>query len=415
MDADAWEIRLLLATRETYPTFRSCIMSQYGRHLPACGIRTTLAAMEAQPGVNPQEYPWQGGGELILWPRSKRGRVGRNLAFCAAFLRTVWCRARQFDALVVRDVFVTGAVALALCRLFKVPFFFWLTFPYPDEDLFRFRAQGRGLGTGRWIYTLLRGHLSRFVLHRLLLPFSDHVIVISEAMKDEFAAMGIDPQRMTPNPMGVDGALLQSRAPSPSDDPRLTGKRVLAYLGALDKIRRIDFLFEVLAHVRKHEPDTVLLLIGDTQEACDRAWLEQRARDIGVADSVVWTGWVSREQAWSFAARAEVGLCALPEHMIFQTMSPTKAVEFLALGIPVVVSNNPDQAKLVTESGGGQDAPYTSEPFAQAVLNLLRAPQKAREMGQNGRQYVLRLRSYEQISRDLAATYRQVLVRLRRG
>ena len=73
-------------------------------------------------------------------------------------------------------------------------------------------------------------------------------------------------------------------------DHRFKGRRVIVYLGTLQRIRRIDFLFEVLARVKEEVPEVVLVLAGDSVEPSDVAWLRQRAEETGVAEDVVWTG-----------------------------------------------------------------------------------------------------------------------------
>ena len=67
----------------------------------------------------------------------------------------------------------------------------------------------------------------------------------------------------------------------------------------------------------------------------------------------------------------------------------------MALGKAVVANDLPDQWKVVTESGGGLCVAYEEKAFSQAVINLLKTPEMALEMGKKGRIYVEKHRSYK--------------------
>ena len=53
---------------------------------------------------------------------------------------------------------------------------------------------------------------------------------------------------------------------------------------------------------------------------------------------------------------------------------------------------------LIEESGCGYCVPYEEQPFAEAIVKLLGAPELAREMGERGRRYALANRGYPAIA-----------------
>jgi glycosyltransferase involved in cell wall biosynthesis len=82
------------------------------------------------------------------------------------------------------------------------------------------------------------------------------------------------------------------------------------------------------------------------------------------------------------------------------------------LGVPVVCNDNPDQEKLIRESGAGLCVPYTSEAFAEAVLKIL--GNKYKDDEENTRMlssinYVKAQRSYEKISLIVSNTYKKLI------
>lgn len=211
---------------------------------------------------------------------------------------------------------------------------------------------------------------------------------------------------MTPVPMGVDTEAASAREVLPSDDVQFVGRRVLVYLGTLDKERKIEILLEMLVKVKAAFPDVLLVLVGDTQDQSHRDWLRQQAMNLGVVDHVLWTGWLDTNAAWRYAKAAEIGLSPIPRGYILDMGSPTKAVEYMALGLPVVCNDNPDQKHVITQSRAGLCVPLQADTFAEAVIELLKAPASMCVMGLNGREYVARERGYDSIARMVAAVYR---------
>jgi glycosyltransferase involved in cell wall biosynthesis len=200
--------------------------------------------------------------------------------------------------------------------------------------------------------------------------------------------------------------LIAGIQPLPYPDARLSGRRVLVYLGALDRSRRLDVLLQVFAAVRLQAPDTALLMIGRASEPADEAWLKREAELLGVTDHVVWAGWLPMQTAWSYAKSAHIGLSPIPPGRLFDISSPTKAVEYLALGLPVVGNDIPDQAEVITRSGAGVCVPFDVDLFAQAVVDLLADPGRCLDLAARGPAYVIRHRSYEVLAALVAERYR---------
>ena len=57
----------------------------------------------------------------------------------------------------------------------------------------------------------------------------------------------------------------------------------------------------------------------------------QQAKAAGVADHVLWTGWLPMGEGWRYVRAAEVGLSPFPRGFLLDSASPTKVPEYLAL------------------------------------------------------------------------------------
>jgi glycosyltransferase involved in cell wall biosynthesis len=262
----------------------------------------------------------------------------------------------------------------------------------------------------KFLFPLVQGVIGYGLLYHVVLPFADHIFVQSENMLQDVAQHGIIQTKMSAVNMGVDLETSSLEALKPADDPRLQGRRVLVYLGTLDPLRQIDVLIEALALVHKQINSVLLVLAGDTEDDVHRNRLKHRACQLGIDDALLWTGWLPIEQAWRYVRAAELGLSIVPRGALFDCSSPTKVVEYLALGIPVVANDNPDQARLLSETGMGITIALSPDNFATAIIDLL-TKDRADELvtAEQRREYISRLRSYDVISRELSKKYYSLL------
>lgn len=402
-------MRLLMTIPDGYPTFRADVATLFGKYLPRHGIGSDLIAHPAKSSA-PSPGPW-GGGQVFVSPGAS-GRINKHLAFFRFLTRQLMrAQRQQYDAIQVRDSVFAALVGLWVARREGIPFYYWMSYPMYESKIERFRTRGLSLGLSRCVGVAIIGYVGKWLLYKHVLTASDHVFVQSEKMLADVAREGIAVSKMTPVLMGADLEEMNASRIEPTCDERLAGRRVILYLGTLIRIRRIDFLFEVLARVRQQVEGVVLVLAGDSVESSDLEWLRQRAREIGVSEDVVWTGWLPKEDGWRFVRACEVALSPFRPSFELDSCSPTKAVEYLALGVPAVGNAQPDQARVIQDSGAGYCVPYSVDAFADAIIDLLKNPETAKRMGARGPSYVAAHRSYEIIASQLAKTYARLLSR----
>jgi glycosyltransferase involved in cell wall biosynthesis len=325
--------------------------------------------------------------------------------------RALWLAgSKDYDAIQVRDKVFAGMIGLARARLQRLPFFFWMSFPMSEGFIELAHRDGLSLGILRWTFVAIKGHIGKYLIYRVLLPRCDHVFVQSDHMASDLAERGIRRDRMTAVPMGVDLERFAAAETNPVPLMReLAGRRVIGYLGALDRARRIDFLFEVLAKVRQQLPNVCLLLVGEAREEADRQWLKSKATEFAVDDAIAWTGWMPMDVAWGYLRHADLAVSVVPRGQLFDCASPTKVVEYLALGLPVVANDQPDQHKVLTESGAGLSVAMSVREFSAATLRILNNKALAAAMATAGPKYVKTLRSYALIGERVAGVYRRLL------
>lgn len=403
------KLSIAFIVRDPLPPIRADVLTLFGAEMPRYGLRTELVG---QGGLDAGASPWPAGGMHVVG--SLRSRFA---SVCSPLwdLLGLWkaLRAGRPDCLQVRDKIASGVLGRIMAALLRVPFVYWMSFPIVEgfevrrDDIAR---QERGLkGRLKWAAHALRAWASRLAIYKLVLPGARHIFVQSDAMADWLAAKGFDRTRMTAVPMGVDATLFDRGSVAPVDDPRLDGRRVVLYLGRIAQSRKSDFLLDVAEELRKAMPDTLLVIAGDAPSDDEMAWMRREIDARKLQDHVLLTGWLPQRTALGYAVRAEVGLSPIPRGTLFDVSSPTKLVEYLALGIPSVANDIPDQQLVIEQSGAGLCVPMEASAFADATLHLLRDTEQARQFAMRGPAYVKAHRTYDILGRNVAKTYKKIL------
>jgi glycosyltransferase involved in cell wall biosynthesis len=311
----------------------------------------------------------------------------------------------RYDAVQVRNKFIVGVLALVVARWRGLKMFYWLSFPEPES---RMDGADDGLARPR-LANRVRGRLYGFLLYRWILPGCDHAFVQTQRMKQHIINLGIAPEKMTPVPMGVEPGEL-TRALGRRKRDRAESQFVIAYLGTLNRQRRLEILIDTLALVRQAGVDARLVLVGDGERLEDRALLERRAALANVANHLVITGFLPREEALAEVARADVAVSPIVRTRVLEMGSPTKLVECLGLGVPVVANDHPEQAMVLKESRAGVCVPWDARHFARGVLWLAKQGSANRRlMGERGKRWVFEHRNYRRIADEVEGCYLALL------
>jgi len=395
------KFRLLVLSSDPFPPSRVDVSVLFGEELAGRGHRIDWILQSEADCDRGYVTQWGGGTVWVAATNSRNSllsRLGKHFAGIWNDARVFsLLRGNRYDAIEVKDKFIGGVFAVIAARLFRKRFVYWLSFPFPEFYLTKARD---GLAPYPLLYRL-RGLGFRIMLYRILLPAADHVFVQSEQMRRDIAAEGIPLDKLTAVPMGIklDSGM---QAPVPSSRSRIPeGQRCFMYLGTLGRERRIDFVLRTLARVLRAEPDAKLYLVGKGEQPGDEEFLRQEAQRLGVAASVVLTGQLPRQEALRYVQDADVCVSPFYPTPVLNSTSPTKLVEYMAMGKAVVANTHPEQKLLIDQSGCGYCVPYDEDAFADAIVKLLRAPEMARAMGERGRRYVIEHRSYGVIANNV--------------
>lgn len=402
-------MRLFFAVPDVYPPWRLDVDELFARQMPALGVEITWSMRRNKPGPCVQA-DYQGQTAYLPIRLSITGVVGtlvnqfaQYLCEFVLFFRLLF--GRRYDIVQVRDGrYLFALLGWVAARVRGAKFVYWSSYPFPEHML---EAAAGKNGAMRLLH-LLRGRAYGFYVYRFVMRVADHVFVQSDQMLCDVAGYGVPTAKMTPVQMGVPPRLLGWTGSKLSLAIQ-TGKVV--YVGTLARVRRMGVLIEAFCLVRQRNPDAHLVMVGDGVTPDERAELENLALRLEMIEAITFTGFVPMEEAWNHAASAEVCLSPFYPTFVLRSTSPTKLVEYMALGRPVVANDHPEQAAILAESGAGLCVPWGVQSFADAILDLLASPAKAQAMGARGPAWVAANRTYDKLAAQVHMRYLALLGR----
>ena len=175
----------------------------------------------------------------------------------------------------------------------------------------------------------------------------------------------------------------------------------VAYVGGISRIRGI---YEAVAAVEK--ADVGLVLAGTFKTKAER----DQAAAMSGWPRVDELGWVARDGIRAALQRSFAGLCTLhptPNHV---SAEPIKLLEYMAAGIPSIVSDIPDWVEFVEKHDIGLCVdPMDVDAIAKAIVTLRDDPERRAQMGRNGQKAVMEQYNWNTQAKRLEALYEEIL------
>lgn len=235
----------------------------------------------------------------------------------------------------------------------------------------------------------IRFHVMRYV-ERISYRTADALIVVSSGLKAYLIGeYGIPPARIHVIPNGINPRLLNT----PPDGQRVRrqfniGDEPLAvFVGGFRPWHGVPNLIRMLPAALSRVPALKLMLVGDGPARPDA---EKLAAELGMADRVLFTGYQPPGLVPDLIAAADACLY-YPDYSVGPygfLGDPIKLREYMALGKPVVASRLKHFADIIEQHACGVVVDPEPEAFGHALADLILDPDRAKRLGNNGRQAI---------------------------
>jgi len=241
---------------------------------------------------------------------------------------------------------------------------------------------------------------------RLVVPAgarrADRVVAISKAGKREVSAtLGIDPDRIEAVHLGFGFGAAEAQA-TPEERLRerhgLGAAPLVLTVSSSLRHKNLDRLLHAFA--RLGGAGARLVVAGHAGR--DQEALRRRAAELGLADRVVFTGWVSDADLEGFYAAAQA--------FVYPTLMEgfgLPVLEAMRRAVPVACSNVSALPEIAGDAAEYFD-PYDVESIAAALRRLLESPERRAALVARGSDQWQRF-TWDATARKTLALYREVL------
>jgi glycosyltransferase involved in cell wall biosynthesis len=202
-------------------------------------------------------------------------------------------------------------------------------------------------------------------VERLATSWADRVVVVSRSCFEALQERGVPAERMS---------IVVNSYPLPVSPRRHPpSSPLLITHGTLVRRYGIDQAIRALALLAPAWPDLRLAVMGDGEQ---RPALEALARELGLGDRVEFTGWLPWAKGLERVRRATLCLVPVLGDGYGRFLLPTKLLEAVQLGVPVVCSRLPaieayfPEGVSYARSGDARD-------LADRIHELLSDPERA--------------------------------------
>ena len=289
--------------------------------------------------------------------------------------------------LVVRNVLDLGLISHIYAWFFGIKIIYIKAFPYLEfKSINKKGLRKYGLDF------LLKAEI-------WLMNNVDFLLIRTEEFKKQLGAKYNIKRESLIVPMGVDASSLneiseveKAKIKSKFD---LNKEYIGIYFGAIDQMRRIDFLLDILEDVFSKRKNLDFMMVGgdEKQTKLLRKECAERNFNIRIISAL------NREKLFKIIQLCNFSISPIPPIKEYILSSPTKVIESLGLGCPVIVNKEiVDQNEIINNSQGGISTNYDIKDFSEEIVNILDGQRNLNKMGREGKEFVLSQRSYSEMT-----------------
>ncbi len=225
------------------------------------------------------------------------------------------------------------------------------------------------------------------VVERFFYKSATHIVVNSPAYESHVIANGVAASRVSTIPNGVDTSMFdpQDHGQPVREQFQLTDEFVVTYAGALGQANDIPTLIQA-AKLVSDDPKIQFLIAGGGHH---KDQLQKLASDLNL-QNLRFVGHFPKDKIGDLLAASDVCVACLQNIPAFKTTYPNKVFDYMAAGRPVLLAIDGVIRKVIEDADGGVYVePGDAEALANAIRQMKESPDHAKQLGQNGRNFVV--------------------------
>jgi len=293
---------------------------------------------------------------------------------------------------------LVGLAGWWISRLNRVPFIFEVRDLWPESLV------AVGVGNANSPLHHFLGKIAGFLYRR-----ADHIVVVTPAFREFLISRWRVPaKRISVVANGVETGTFCPRFPDFNLRKSLggEGKFIVSFIGTLGLAHGLDTLLAAAERLQTIEPGILFLLVGD---GADRERITGIARASGIAN-IRFVPQQLREKVPDYIAVSDACLVLLKKSEVFETVIPTKMLEFMSCARPIILGVAGQAREIIERSRAGICIePENLQELCEAIVKLRNEDWLRESMGRNGREYIIRNLSRERTADEYLEVLSEVI------
>ena len=242
-------------------------------------------------------------------------------------------------------------------------------------------------------------------VERASIAFVDHLITANDLWHEKLIARAVTSGKSTPLLNFPDRSIFRPRLRTTDN-----GKFVMIYPGSLNWHQGLDVAIKAFASIRHRAPNAEFHIYGVGPA---RPELERLVKTLGLEESVQLRAPLSLNEIAGVMAQADLGVVPKRNDSFGNEAFSTKILEFMAVGVPVIVSDTKIDTHYFDDSQVKFFRSGNVDDLAAHMLDLVTNRAAREDLIQNGLQFV-RMNSWD-VKKTLYLNLVDTLVAGKRG
>jgi len=230
----------------------------------------------------------------------------------------------------------------------------------------------------------------------------DSISVASFKLRELAVKSGFDRNKIVMAPVGVNLDMFSHKLKGDRVKKKYKLKKnVVLYLGQLHGGQYVELVLRAFKDVLKKKKEVSLLIVGGGSNLKELIKLSEK---LEISDSVVFTGFVKKQDIPKYIACADVAVASFEKNKITECKSPLKIVEYLGSGKAIVASDVGEVKRMIGDAGVLVE-PGNSTAIAEAVVQLLKDNKLRKSLEKKARKRAEKYFTWDRTAQNILNTY----------
>ena len=311
------------------------------------------------------------GQKIILPHKYKRANLFKPLQYVVDFLST--------DVVIVRNYFSVLKRVLAQKKQYHYCVGFWESFPHSFRRVFQAKAENKSILRKSIEYRINR------LKEKRLLSQCDFYLPITEMYKGQFYPDLAIPYHALP--LGVDFSKLPKSGTQRHKGNN--GIRRYIYTGTVDQLRKLDVIISAFMEYDGGFVFDIYTASHNPQVEQIKSMKDSRIRLHNP---------LPRADLFEKMSGYDIGIGLIPDNELYRVSSPSKTLEYYALGMPAIINRLPEYTSLF-DHNSAFFCDFSKDSIRDCIANTSRlSKQEIMQKGNIGRNIVRSERDYGELS-----------------